>query len=361
MPENGIRKNFQLHDISPSDLEEVARFLGRVSGSDTPLPSALDRLSWILVENPAREPGDPLGWSLRAPSGEVVGCMCCAPQKFCFGQTTFTLMMANSFYVDDQYRGGGTSIFLKYLQLGRRYPLFVSSANPTVAEMWRKLDGYPLGNSDREVLGVLRWPPLLAESVYRKTASGRMARFTAALASPWFRARRRSLPGNAEGELAPLDSPEEAARVCAEHRSDKITSCRDTPFLKWRYFSRVGPMTSLFSFRRRAGEKKQFMVGVHLQNRGYKQQIRALHVLDIWGEADPQTSLAIAACLWRRYRDQIDVLVFRCLNPMQQQALTANGFKVRAFAAPIAWCIDKAGLLPSKDWYFVPADGDMFL
>jgi hypothetical protein len=227
--------------------------------------------------------------------------------------------------------------------------------------MWQKLGGFPLGNSDGEVLGILRWPPLLAESVYRKTASDRMARFTAGLASPWLRARRRLLPGNAEGELVPLSSPEEAARVCAEHHSDKITSCRDVAFLKWRYFSGVGPMTQLFAFRPRDGDKKQFMVGLHLQNRGYKRQVRALHVLDIWGEADQKTYLAIAACLWRQYRDQIDVLVFRCLNPMQQQALTANGFKVRPFAAPIACCIDKAGLLPSKDWYFVPADGDMFL
>jgi hypothetical protein len=365
MPENGIRKNLQLHEIAPSDLEEVARFISHVSGSDTPLPRVLERLSWILLENPARGPGDPLGWFLRAPSGEVAGCMCCAPQKFCFGQATFTLMMANSFYVDDQYRGGGTSIFLKYLQLGRRYPLFVSSANATVAEMWRKLGGYPFGNSDREVLGIVRWAPLLAESVYRMTASDRIARFTAALASPlaslWFRARRGLLQGNAEGEFVPLGSPEEAACVCAEHRSDKITSCRDAPFLKWRYFSHVDPTTRLFAFRWRAGGKKQFMVGVHLQNRGYKQQIRALHVLDIWGEADPKTYLEIAGCLRREYREQIDMLVFRCLNPTQQQALTANGFKVRPFTAPIAWCIDKHGLLPSKTWYFVPADGDMFL
>jgi len=361
VPQKGIKRTLQLREIAPSDLEEVARFISRVSGSASPLPRAVDRLSWILLENPARGPGDPLGWFLRAPSGEVVGCMCCAPQKFCFGRTTLTLLMANSFYVDDQYRGGGTSVLLKYLQLGRRYPLFVSSANATVAEMWRKLGGYPLGNSDGEVLGVLRWQPLLAESVYRKTASDRMARFTAALASPWLRVRRRLLPSEAEGELVPLGSPEEAARLCAEHRSDKITSCRDAPFLKWRYFSRLGPTTRMFAFRPCDGKKKQFMVGVHLQNRGYKQQIRALHVLDIWGEADPKTYLAIADCLIREYRDQIDMLVFRCLNPAQQQALTANGFKVRPFAAPIAWCIDKHGLLPSKTWYFVPADGDMFL
>src|ERR1035441_8769427 len=97
MPENGIKKSLQLHEIAPSDLEDVARFINRMSGSDTPLPRTLERLSWILLENPAREPGDSLGWFLRVPSGEVVGCMCCAPQKFCIGQRTLTLMMANSF------------------------------------------------------------------------------------------------------------------------------------------------------------------------------------------------------------------------------------------------------------------------
>ncbi len=357
MPQNGL----QLHEIAPSDLEEMARFISRESGSDTPLPRALERLSWILLENPARELGDPLGWLLRTPSGEVGGCICCAPQKFCFGQTTFTLMMSNSFYVDDQYRGSGASIFLKYLELGRRYPLFVTSANVTVAEMWQKLGGYPLGNSDREVIGIVRWPPLLAESVYRKTASDGLAQFAAAVAAPWVRARRRLNLGTDEGTLLPLGSPEDAARVCAEHRSDKITSCRDVPFLKWRYFSRVDPTTRLLVFRPSGGDKRQFMVAVCLQNRGYKQQIRALHVLDIWGEADSNYCLAIAAGLWREYREQIDMLVFRCLNPEQQQALAAHGFKVRSFAAPIAWCMDKYELLPSKTWYVVPADGDMFL
>lgn len=283
-------------------------------------------------------------------------------------------MMANSFYMDDQYHRSGAAIFLKYLQLGRRYPLFVISANATVAEMWQKLGGYPLGNSDHEVIGILRWPPLVAESVYRKTASDRMANFTTkltgVLASPWFasrwfasqrpRAQRRLPHGAAEGKPLPLDTPEEAARVCAEHRSDKITSCRDAPFLKWRYFSRSSPMARLFAFCPRDGEK-QFMVAVLLQNRGYKQQIRTLHVLDIWGEADPNSYLAIAACLGREYREQIDMLVFRYLNPAQQQALTAKAFNVRPFAAPIAWCVDKYGLLPTKTWYFVPADGDMFL
>jgi len=362
MPEDGIKKSIQLQEIAPSDLEDVARFISRVSGSKAPLAAAVARLKWILLENPAREPGDPLGWLLRSATGDVVGCMCCAPQKFCLGKSIFRLMMANSFYVDDQYRGSGALIFLKYLQLGDRYPLFVSSANAAVAQLWRKRGGCPLGNSDHEILGILHWPPVVAESVYRKFGSDSVAQVAGALASLAFFAQRRLLPNTATGKLQLLRTPEEAVRVCAEHRSEKITSCRDAAFLKWRYFSGGDPTTRLFAFRQGNGEgERQFMVAVNLLRRGYKQQIRALHVLDIWGETDSKSYLAIAAALRREYRGQVDMLVFRCLDPSLQEALTAHGFKVRPFAAPIAWCVDKSGLLPAKAWYFSPADGDMFL
>jgi hypothetical protein len=226
--------------------------------------------------------------------------------------------------------------------------------------MWQKLGGYSLGNSDDEVIGILRWPPLLAESVYRKTANHRVAQFAAAIASPFLRTPRALRSHAQEAQLLPLHSPEEAASVCAEYQSDKITNRRDAAFLKWRYFSPVTPTASLFAFRSAADEKK-VMVAVQLQNRGYKQQIRALQILDIWGEPDSNSFLAIATALAREYREHIDMLVFRCVDPADRQSLATHGFKARSFAAPIAWCIDKRELLPSKSWYFVPADGDMFL
>ncbi len=359
MPGKG--KGAHLHEIAVSDLEEIARFINGVSGSETPIFQAVERFSWILLNNPARQSGDPLGWVLRASSGEIVGCLCCAPQKFCFGERTFLLMMANSFYVADEYRGSGASLFLKFLQLGRRYPLFVSSANAIVAEMWRRLGGFSLANSDHEVLGIVRWPPLLAENAYRKTGSDLVARLVSVLTSPFFRAGRNLSGDSAAGESLQISTPEEAANLCAQNHSDKITSRRDLEFLKWRYFSSVSGETRLFAFGPTDARQNQFLVAVRLQNRGYKQQIRALHVLDIWGEPDPKTCLAIAACLWRDYAHEIDALVFRCLDAAAEQALTMQGFKVRSFEAPIAWCIDKYRLLPSRDWYFVPADGDMFL
>jgi hypothetical protein len=359
MPQDGLKKNQSLQEIVPSDMEEVASFIGRESSSKMTGAAAVDRLSWILLENPARERGDPLGWLLRSSSGDIAGCMCCAPQKFCDGQTTFRLAMANSFYVSDEYRGAGTSIFLKYLQLGRRFPLFVSSANTVVAGIWHRLGAYPLARSDHEMLGIVNWKPALEEAVYRKTSSEPIARLSSAFVASFFRARRlSSSPG---GELLSLTSADEAAKLCAEHKSDKITNCRDAAFLKWRYFSRPEPLTRLFAFSSADGNNQRFMVAINFQTRGYKQQVKALHVLDIWGEPSTETLLAIISSLWREYRERIDLFVFRCLNPMQEQVLQSVGFKSRSFAAPIAWCIDKPGLLPSKQWYFVPADGDMFL
>jgi hypothetical protein len=356
-----MMENLKLHEMAASDLNEVARFITRLSGSCTPHGEAVDRLCWILLENPARRPEDSLGWLLRAPSGELAGCMCCSPQNFCFGQSTFNLMMANSFYVDERFKGSGTSILLKYLQLGRRYPLFVSSANPTVAGMWNKVGGYSLGGSDHELIGVSRWPGLLAEAVCRKTKISRLALMTSALVAPFSRGRRNLVAGKPAGYLKPIRSPEEAASICAQHQSDKITACRDFQFLRWRYFSEVSPKTQLFAYSSSENKNQPYMVAVQFQNRGFERQIRALQVLDIWGEPDPQTALAIASCLWQQYSEEIDMFVFRCLDPASEKALCSRGFKARAFEAPIAWCIDKYRLLPSKSWYFVPADGDMFL
>jgi hypothetical protein len=270
-------------------------------------------------------------------------------------------MMANSFFVDDRYRGAGTSIFLKYLHLARRHPLFVSSANATVAEIWRKLGGYSLPNSDHELFAIVRRSPIVEEGVLRKLSSERLARLASAFASPLNRARRPLRLKTTEGELSPIGTSDEAASLSATHHSEKITNCRDVQFFEWRYFSSACSTARLFSFHSNDADHKHFVVGVDLKKRGYRQQIRALHVLDIWPEPDPKTCLAIASCLWHEYREHIDMLVFRCLDSAQEKVLRAHGFRLRPFAAPIAWCLDKHQLLPSKVWYFVPADGDMFL
>jgi hypothetical protein len=356
----GSRNDLQLQEISEADLEELSRFVLRRAGSTTSLAAALRRFSWILLENPARVSKAPLGWFLTNADSEIVGCMCCAPQEFRFGAMTLPLMMANSFYVDERYHGGGTAIFLKYLQLGRRYPLFVSSASPTVAEIWQKLGGRAFAGTDRELIGIVHWTPLLAENLYRKIQHEPTAQLLARLAGAIVPLRRQLERAAGSGKLRRLGSAEEASEIGRQHSSDKITASRDVGFLRWRYFSDADVTTQLLAFQSKDDERP-FVLGIRLLNRGYKQQIRTLQVLDIWGEVDGKLCRAIAASLWREYGEQIDALLFRCLGPEQEQSLMECGFRRRVFAAPIAWRLDKWKLLPAQAWYFVPADGDMFL
>jgi hypothetical protein len=351
-----------LCQIAPENLEEIAHFIARQSSvqPDLASPQIAARLRWIVLDNPARKPNMPFGWCVRNELNEIVGCMCCAPQRFVFRRQTSTLMMATSFYVDEQYRGAGTSIFVKFLQLGREYGLFVSSANPAVAQMWQRLGAFPIGNSDHEMVGILRWRGTIEEAMVRKLGNNALAGLVAKIASPLASRTQRLRMGGGQGELLPLKSPEEAASLCESAFNESFTAVRDAACLRWRYFSEVDPTTRLFAFNPK-GSDQRFLIAVNQRRRGYRQQIVALHVLDVFGPSEPDSYATITKLLVHEYHRQIDVVVFRCLDPAGQQALRRIGFVRRPFAAPIAWCRDKFEFVPSKNWYFVPADGDMLL
>ncbi len=98
---------------------------------------------------------------------------------------------------------------------------------------------------------------------------------------------------------------------------------------------------------------------MNLRARGRRGQVRALMVLDYWG-ALPAIEIAnVARLLAAEYRTQADVIVFRGQPPARQQALHEAGFVRRALPRAVGVCIDRHGLLPTRSWYMVPADGDM--
>jgi hypothetical protein len=100
-------------------------------------------------------------------------------------------------------------------------------------------------------------------------------------------------------------------------------------------------------------------VAVSEQVRGHRGQVRALNVLSVPREADAEALGEICRLLARHYRDRIAVIRLRCLDPERQDALRRGGFVRRSFDPPIAWCLDRFALLPTRDWHLVPADGDM--
>jgi hypothetical protein len=345
----------ELVAISENDIAEVACFIAAQSGRTR--ETVEPHLRWFLLENPARSPQDPLGLSLRS-AGEFVGCILFSPQAFQFKKERFLLMGSSSFYVDDRHRGHGGRIFLQYCRLGNQWPLFGTSANAKAADLWKAAGASPIPYSDGELFGVLRWPPVVEEFAHRRH-SGRM--FSRLAGSPIAHlaglVRPLNIECHASEALRPLTSAEQVNDLSVHDSSAKLTAMRDLTYIRWRYFSGRDRTVAVFAFRSRQPDR-EILVTVNQRTRGYRGQVNTLNVLDVYPEVSPDEWLRIVGALIARYRKTVDAVVLRSQDPDRQKVFCARGFRLRAFDAPNGWFLDKGKLLPTRDWYPVPADGD---
>jgi len=347
----------ELAPIQEQHVPELARFVAIQSGNKTDVEA---RLRWLLLENPAREASVPLGWGLRS-SGALVGCILYVPQHFRYQQRTVLMMGSSSFYVDERYRGSGGLIFLKFSELARKWPLFGNSANAGAAYLWKARGAIPVPFSDHELFGVVRWGPLIEESVARRTHQNGFARAVSGPLSHLVAAcKRLKVDINDSGNLTPLTSPEQVAELLIDKPSDILTAVRDLKYLRWRYFSGPDASTRVFAYHDRRSDIP-ILIAVNQRLRGYGQQIRTLNVLDAYPVLSPEANAAMVGALLHRYRDQIDALVLRGFTSTWPEMFRSLGFVYRRFDAPSGWLLDKSKLLPTRDWYIVPADGDLMI
>jgi hypothetical protein len=344
--------------IVEGDLLEVARFIADQSSRERALVEA--HLHWFWLENPARQPQQPLGFGLLS-SNYLVGCILCCPQVFVFQGKEIPFMGSSSFYVDENHRGWGGRIFLNYCRLGNRWPLFGTSANAAAAGLWKAAGAAPIPYSDGELFGVVRWPPVIEEMVHRwnpnRVLSG-LARSPASKIAGLLRPLK--IDRGESGELHTLASAEEVMDLPIHGSAAKLTAERDLPYIRWRYFSGGDASVAVFAFRsRRLG--KDILVTVNQRTRGYRDQIKTLNVLDVYPEIPPDEYVRIMAALLARYGKTIDAVVLRSQDFERQDAFKQRGFHWRQFDAPIGWFLDKSKLLPAQDWYPVPADGDALI
>lgn len=341
--------------LSESEVGEVGRFIAAQSGRTG--ESVESHLRWFLLENPARRPKDPLGFGLRS-SDQLVGCILCVPQAFRFGVERILLMGSSSFYVDDRHRGNGGRIFLKYARLANQRPLFGTSANIEAAALWKAAGANPIPYSDGELFGVLHWPPVAEEFMHRRYSSRLLSRLAAGSISNLVGLFRPLKIDNAVPDaLQPLTSAEQVNDLPIHGPVAKLTALRDLPYIRWRYFSSRDDTVAAFAFRSRRSDQ-EVLVTVNRRIRGYRGQIRTLNVLDVYPEVPPEDWLRILDALIARYKKTVDAVVLRGQNPDGHKLFCGKGFQPRAFDAPTAWFLDKANLLPTRDWYPVPADGD---
>jgi len=349
----------ELVAISEMDLAEVARFIAAQSGrtKETTAETKEAHLRWFLLENPARLPQHPLGFGLRS-ADQLVGCILCSPQAFRFENQRILLMGSSSFYVDDHHRGHGGRVFLQYCRLAKQWPLFGTSANAEAAALWKAAGASPIPYSDGELFGVLRWPGVAEEFAHRRCSSRLLARLAGSPISGLVDlARPLKIDSLASDVLQPLESAEQVNELAVQDSSAKLTSMRDLSYVRWRYFSSRDATTAAFAFRGRSPDR-EILVTVNQRTRGYRGQIKTLNVLDVYPAVRPEEWLRIVGALAHRYKKIVDAIVLRSQDPGRQKVFCERGFQYRAFDAPIGWFLDKAELLPTHDWYPVPADGD---
>jgi hypothetical protein len=344
-----------LVSLAEKDVAEVAAFIALQSGRTKETVEA--HLRWFLLENPARQPHQPLGFGLRSDD-RLVGCIFCSPQMFQYQNNKILLMGSSSFYVDQLQRGSGGRIFLQYCRLGNQYPLFGTSANPESASLWKAAGARPIPYSDGELFGVLHWPPIVEEFAHRQHRNRLLSRLAGSRISGlagMFRPLK--LDRDARELLQLLTSPQQLNDLLIQRPSRKLTAARDLPYMRWRYFSGRDATVAVFAFRCRHPDP-QVLVTVNQRIRGYRGQINTLNLLDVYPEVSTDEYLRIAGALVAHYRGRIDALVLRGQNPEQQMAFCHRGFQRRAFDAPNGWLLDRCKLLPTNDWHIVPADGD---
>jgi hypothetical protein len=347
-----------LVDLVDKDLPELAAFVASQSGKGC--DETLAHLTWLLLENPARLELISLGCGARASNDALVGCVLYLPQMFVARQNPMLILGSSCFYVDESHRGSGGAIFLKFTRAANRSPLFGNSANAVAAQLWKARGANPIANSDHELLGVIHWPPVAEEIAARRGTAKSVARAIGA-ATAWLRSvRKLRLPANLESELVQLSSVERAAGLTRAEPSDSLTALRNERYIRWRYFSTTDPSIALFAFDDQRVQAPTF-VAVNERARGHRAQIRALNVLDIFPKPQPDRILAIVAALQERYYNRTHMIVLRGLDEPSQKALIAAGFRRRDFESPNGWLFDPRGLVPTRQWYFVPADGDWII
>jgi hypothetical protein len=351
-----VAAKIEVRGIEESDLPDLARFYTAQNPVAPPTERGdpVAHLHWFLFENPAALADTPPAWIGRDPDGRIVGAEHCVPQRFQCGEQVFTLLHGGGYYVDEAHRGLGMLLMRKYLSLSNRYSHFSTTMNAASGAIFERSGGYPIEGTDHELIGVLRWPAVVEEVLARRLGGSALVRGVSAAAA----LRPAAVRGAPLGTLRSVAAPEEVADLALatppEH-AGALTALRDPAFLRWRYFGGPDRTRELFVYE---GPGGRCLAGVNRRTRGYRGQARALMVLDLWGGIPVADTPDVARALASRFRDRADLVVFRGLPAPREQALVSAGFASRRLPRSAGVCIDRAGRLPTRRWYLVPADGD---
>ena len=287
-------ERFEIQPVLSSALPDVADFLHRwreTEAKGASLPQRVresaahieKRLRWLLLENPIARQDAPLGYCVRDAAGAMRGLTLCFPAAFRAGEQRLLALGSGSFFVEPAARSLGFYLFKKYLAAPGYSFFFSTTCNANSSELWSKLGGHAIPNSENEYVLPLRLdglvPGLVAGKTSSKTAAG-IARFVGLSANPILR-----LPGRRAAQtrltIQPCEDWDKLSALSLQNSTaEHIASDRSVEFLKWRYGS-ASPLhpCHIYSFRDPHGNEGWFSLGNLI--RGAQGQFRGCVLLDV--------------------------------------------------------------------------------
>jgi hypothetical protein len=351
-----------IEEVTEELLPEVAAFLVEQKNAQVSAPPAgvnleLNLLRWMLVENPARISGYPLGWIMREDGRRIVGSELCVPFRFQFGGTEHTFFLSGNSYVARTHapKGWWGFLFGEFLKIGRRHQLFSTSAGAVTAEFFRRSGAKTVLGSDRELVRAVRVGRMAAEVLPSVWGSSRLANYLSVgldrLTLPPMGARHRC-------QLDRIPTSGEALKYYAMRQvpMDCAVGRRKVEDIEWRFFRKPGIAPELNRWR---CEKcnADGLVAHQVVQRGRRRQIVCAKLLEIIGTDGERHEPSVIDALMRR-RD-LDCISWRPFEGARvgKRPLTRE----RVFSAPATWFLDRAKEISTQQLRITGADGDSAL
>jgi hypothetical protein len=265
---------FEIQPVVRTALPDVAAFLHRWRSSEAEdlaaqkpvretVLSIERRLRWLLIDNPVAATNSSLGYCLRDGLGVIRGLNLCFPVAFLSGDKRLLGLCSGSFFVEPPARSLGFYLFKKYLSTPGYSFYFSSTCNASSSELWKRMGGHPVPNSEIEYILPLRLDAVIPAFVAARTSShiaASVARICGRSVNPILRFLTRPL---AKLAIEPCQDWEKLSELSRRHRSPGIiTSDRSPALLRWRY----GPGSpacpcAVYLFRDAAGHEGWFSLG----------------------------------------------------------------------------------------------------
>lgn len=304
--------------IEESDLPEVARFLREqqeITFREDPTqarPSG-DKLLWML-DNPHRREGIPLGDTLRAEDGTIMGMIVSIPRLYRLGGRPMLGLAAGHFFVDAAARMQGFFMLRRFLGMKGVDFCYANSCNRQSGPVWAKCGAALVPESDVEYLFPFRFGPLIREAVDRKGYSPAVSRLAAAFGPLATLVAGPRLPvGRFRVEYC--TDLEQLSALSERHQTpDLMQPERSVPYLRWVYGmipASPGPHQSaaIYTFTDGAGDEGWFSLDFDL--RGRSQQIRCARLKDVVWPRARMPFLEVLPAITEAARQRADVLAIR--------------------------------------------------